>query len=154
MKVWWPSHFLEYECLCYCFDVSLSCYVFTGLSTCGNSRRGKWKSSLRVRFYKQHGQQQQGASMPTFLLFSKSCFTSDDKTYPISMIVPSLYKSSYTAEEDTMQYEDFITVSFQGQLHKTFWYKFQILYCMRFGSSYVHFISYSYVVSLVIVIII
>lgn len=154
MRVLWASHFLEYECLCYYFGVSLSCYVFTGLSTYGNSRRGIWKSMLRVRFYKQYGQQQQGASIPTFLLLSKSCFTSDDKTYPISMIVPSQYKSSYIAEEDTMQYEDFITVSFQGQLHKTFWNKFQILYCVRFGSSYVHFISNSYVVSLVIVIIV
>ena len=58
--------------------------------------------------------------MPTFLPFSKSCFTSDDKTYPISMIVPSQYKSSYIAKEYTKQYEDFITVSFQGQLHRTF----------------------------------
>ena len=50
--------------------------------------------------------------MPTLLLFAKSSLTSDDKTYPISMIVPSQYKSSYIAEEYTMQYEDFITVSF------------------------------------------
>lgn len=154
MRIWWPSDFLEYECLCYCFGVSLSCYVFTGLSTYVNSRRGKWKSSSRVWFYK-HGQTAAASSIHAYISsVFKILLYFWWQNISYSMIVPSQYKSSYIAEGDTMQYEDFITVSFQGQLHKTFWNKFQILYCVRFGRSYVYFISYSYVVSLVIVVII